>query len=153
MNRGEETDEEFRQLCQLLYDVGCVAKSDELLRANATEGDNNHALYMRLHGANAEIQFNQAVDCFQRQFGVALTRQRSPRYLNVVYSSKPLSVPNNVVKKLFALLTREAEVDVIYHGPCEIVADVFGTIAEDSAAVEGQPLSYNDGEWKVEIFN
>jgi hypothetical protein len=150
MNQGEETDEDFRQLCQLLYDVGCVAKSEELLRANAKEGDNNHALYMRLHGTLAEEKLIQAVDYLERQFGIALTRLRSPRYLNVVYSSKPLSVPSDVEKRLFALLTKEAEVDVIYYGPGEIVADVFEMASDESVAVKGQPLVYDHGVWKVQ---
>src|SRR5690242_20739309 len=42
MNRGAETKEEFLRLCQLLFDVGSVAVSEDLLRRNL-DGYEGHA--------------------------------------------------------------------------------------------------------------
>ena len=71
MNRGEETKEEFLQLCQLLFAVGSIAASEILLRRNLDcyEG---HALYFRLHGTAKQEEFAAAIEGFKSQFKVDL---------------------------------------------------------------------------------
>ena len=52
MEHGEESNEEFCHLCELLHDVGEEAKAEYLLRRNLTEGQITHDLYIRLHFLN-----------------------------------------------------------------------------------------------------
>jgi hypothetical protein len=71
MNRGEETKEEFLQLCQLLFDVGSVAASEILLRRNLDHYE-GHDLYVRLFGTTKQEEFQTAIEVFQSQFEVEL---------------------------------------------------------------------------------
>jgi hypothetical protein len=55
---GDETPEEFRLLCQLLFDYGKVAEAEYLLQRNLEARDENHALYLRLFGRAKEEEFS-----------------------------------------------------------------------------------------------
>jgi hypothetical protein len=67
MNRGEETKEEFRRLCQLLFDVGSIAAAEYLLRRNLDDYEGK-ALYTRLFGTAKQEEFDAAIEAFECQF-------------------------------------------------------------------------------------
>lgn len=89
---GDETPEEFRLLCQLLFDYGKVSEAEHLLRANLEEGDENHALYLRLFGKAKEEEFLRAIEDFQTAFNTKIHHKESFGFLHTVYELDPLPV-------------------------------------------------------------
>jgi hypothetical protein len=86
MNRGEETKEEFLQLCQLLFDVGSIAASEILLRRNLDYYE-GHALYVRLHGTAKQEEFATAIEAFKSQFEVDLVLIAEKEFLISLFRS------------------------------------------------------------------
>jgi len=86
MNRGEETETEFLQLCQLLFDVGSVAASELLLRRNLDSYE-GHALYVRLHGTAKQAEFDAAIEAFKSQFNMDLVLIAEKDFLVSVFRS------------------------------------------------------------------
>jgi hypothetical protein len=125
MNRGEETKEEFLQLCQLLFDVGSVDASEYLLRRNL-DYYAGHALYLRLFGTARQEEFDAAIEAFKSQFNVDLVLMAEKDFL----ISKFRSGSGQRRSDAFALLSR----------PCEIM---FGYIEQDK--IEAQVTLFAPG--------
>jgi hypothetical protein len=110
LRRGDETPEEFRRLCQLLFDNGKVSKAEYLLRRNLDEGDENHVLYLRLFGREKEAEFARAIEGFQAAFKAKLHHKKSFGFLYTAYELEPMSV-EEAYHPLFAEETVEVWFD------------------------------------------
>ncbi|MCE9547170.1 MAG: hypothetical protein K8T25_16980 [Planctomycetia bacterium] len=86
MNLGEESKEEFRRLCKLLFDAGSVAAAEILLRRNLDyyEGE---ALYLQLFGSTKEDEFVFAMEAFKSQFEIDLVLEKENQFLVSTYHS------------------------------------------------------------------
>jgi hypothetical protein len=113
MNRGEETKEEFLQLCQLLFDVGSVESSEYLLRRNLDYYE-GYSLYVRLFGTARQEEFDSAIEAFKSQFDVDLVLIAEKDFLILNFRADGGPPRSDA----FALLSR----------PCEIK---FGYIEQD----------------------
>jgi hypothetical protein len=120
MNRGEETGEEFRRLCELLVEVGSAAAGEHLLRRNLDfyEG---RALYDRLFGTAKPDEFAAAVAAFASQFAVELVPVAAPDFLVATFRTG--GGPQR--PDAFALLSRPCEVKIGYVERDRIEADVI----------------------------
>jgi hypothetical protein len=119
MNRGEETKQEFRRLCRLLFDVGAVAESEYLLRRNVGyyEGE---SLYDQLFGRAKLDEFEAAIAAFKSQFDLELALIEVNDFLISTFLSEggpPRSDP-------FALLSRPCEIKIGYIKQDRIEADL-----------------------------
>jgi hypothetical protein len=92
MHFGDETPEEFRLMCQLLFDYGGISDAEQLLRNNLEEGDETHALYLRLFGREKEEEFAKAIEDFQTAFKAKLRHKETSGFLNTAYELEPLPV-------------------------------------------------------------
>ena len=68
---GEETEDEFRRLVELLARVDEQDTAEYLLRRNLTT-EEDRALYARLFASSAEEHFRSAQEQFAREFGLSL---------------------------------------------------------------------------------
>ena len=117
---GDETPEEFRRLCQLLFDQGKVAKAEYLLRRNLEEGDENHALYLRLFGRAKEEEFLRAIENFQTAFNAKLRHKESYGFLYRAYGPELCSVE----EAPFPVFAEACEVRFDYSEEDAITAEV-----------------------------
>jgi hypothetical protein len=124
LGRGDETPEEFRLLCQLLFNHGKVAKAEYLLRRNLEEGDENHALYLRLFGRAREQVFLRAIEDFQTAFNANLLHKESYGFLHRMYELESYSV-------------EEAPFSVFADESCEVYFDYS---EEDAVTAEVDSL-------------
>lgn len=146
MNRGEETQEEFLQLCQLLFDVGSVAASEILLRRNL-DGDEAHSLYVRLFGTAKEEVFHTAIETFQSQFDVDLVLIAEKDFLVSVFHTDggpsrfdDLSLLSRPCEIKFGYIEQDkVEADVTLHDPGR---DIFD-------ADECLLLFFVNGVWEI----
>ncbi|QDU28257.1 hypothetical protein ETAA8_33570 [Anatilimnocola aggregata] len=118
LSRGEETKEEFLQLCQLLFDVGSISASEILLRRNLDYYE-GHALYVRLHGSAKQEEFATAIAAFKSQFEVDLVLMAENYFLVSMFRS------NGGPRRFDDL--------VLLSSPCEIK---FGYIEQDKVEAD-----------------
>ncbi len=146
MNRGEETKEEFLQLCQLLFDVGSVAASEYLLRRNLVYYE-GRALYVRLFGTARQEEFDAAIEAFQSQFDVELVRVTERDFLVSTFRSDGGPPRSDA----FALLSRPCEIKFGYIEQDRIEADV--TLLDPGRDVfdadECMLLFFVNGVWEL----
>jgi hypothetical protein len=145
MNRGEETKEEFLQLCQLLFDVGSVAASEYLLRRNLDYYE-GHALYGRLFGTARQEEFEAAIEAFKSQFDVDLVLMAEKDFLISRFRSD--GCPQRSAD--FALLSRPCEIKFGYIEQDVIEADVtlFAPGRDVLDADECMVLFFVNGVWE-----
>ena len=119
LNRGEETNEEFLRLCQLLFDVGSVAAAEILLRRNLDyyEGE---ALYATLFGTEKQDEFDAAIQAFELQFNVQLSLKERTNFLELTFHSDGGPPRSDD----FSLLSRQCEIQIGYIEQDKIEADV-----------------------------
>lgn len=122
LHRGEETPEEFRLLCQILFEQGKVSKAEYLLRRNLEEGDENHALYLRLFGRVKEQEFSRAIQDFQTAFKANLHHKESYSFLHSVYELEPFSLE----EAPFPVFAEACEVGFYYSEQDAVTAEVDG---------------------------
>jgi hypothetical protein len=146
MNRGEETKEEFLQLCQLLFDVGSVEASEYLLRRNLGYYE-GRALYVRLFGTARQEEFDAAIEAFKSQFGVDLVLIAKKDFLVSTFRSDGGSPRFDA----FALLSRPCEIKFGYIEQDKIEADV--TLLDPGREVfdadECMLLFFLNGVWEL----
>jgi hypothetical protein len=120
MSRGEETKEEFLQLCQLLFNVGSVRGSEYLLRRNLDYYE-GQALYVRLFGTVKQEEFEAAIEAFKSQFDVDLVLIAEKDFLVSTFRS------NGGQPRFddFALLSKPCEIKFGYVEQDKIEADVI----------------------------
>jgi hypothetical protein len=146
MNRGEETKEEFRYLCRLLFDVGAVADAEYLLRRNLEDYE-GEALYVQLFGTAKQDEFEAAIEAFKSQFQVDLVRARKGDFLVLRFHSDggPPRWDN------FALLSRPCEIKIGYIERDTIEADI--TLLDHGREVfdadECMLLFFVNGVWEI----
>jgi hypothetical protein len=146
MDRGEESKEEFLQLCQLLFDVGSVAASEHLLRRNLDfyEG---HALYVQLFGTTRQDEFDTAIEAFKRQFKLEMVHLVVREFLVWTFRSDGGTPRSDA----FALLSRPCEITFSYAEQDKIEADVtlLGPWQEVFGPDEWMQLFFVSGAWKL----
>jgi hypothetical protein len=147
MNHGEETKEEFLQLCQLLFDVGSVKASEYLLRRNLDYYE-GHALYLRLFGTARQEEFDAAIEAFKSQFNVDLVVIAEKDFLVSKYRSEGGPPRSDD----FALLSRPCEIKFGYIEQDTIEADVtlFAPSRDVLGADECMVLFFVNGVWEDE---
>lgn len=123
LTSGDDTEEDFLRLCQLLLAADERSKAMELLLANCTEGDPAHVLF-EAEFPDAERQFERAVAAFGKQFGCELSLVRSRRPLSGVYrcSSTPASSSDDT-GEIIQNIT-DSEIEITYEVTGDIVADI-----------------------------
>ena len=151
LSLGEESNEEFLELCKLLFDVGENSLSEELLIANMDSGSPEFDLYQKLFGCNAIREFSLSIEAFESQFRVRLTDCYEFRVLEKQCRCTRVST--------------EVELDqtIEYVLSCEIVSCKFclsrqdaiecnlvGFEKEDSPTGHGVILWWKPPSWKVE---
>jgi hypothetical protein len=146
MNRGEETEEEFRRLCQLLFDVGSIAAAEYLLRRNL-DGYDGEALYTRLFGTAKQEEFDAAIEAFEAQFNLELAPVAQRGFLVSMFRSD--GGPSR--SDAFALLSRPCEVKVGYIEQERVEADITLLDAGREAfdADECMLMFFVNGVWEV----
>jgi hypothetical protein len=146
MNRGEETKEEFLQLCQFLFDVGSVEASEYLLRRNLDYYE-GHSLYVRLFGTARQEEFHAAIEAFKSQFDVDLVLIAEKDFL----VSKFRTDGGPPRSDAFALLSRPCEIKFGYIEQDKIEADV--TLLDPGREVfdgdECMLLFFLNGVWEL----
>jgi hypothetical protein len=121
---GDENEQDFIRLCELLRKHGFAEESEELLRANVVEkGDAIHQAYTRSHGHTASDVLSRAIADFSQQLGVTLELVREPGFLRFEYLSKPDAVPNDLDPAFMRFLRNPCLVEFKYD-PQGCVADV-----------------------------
>src|SRR5438128_8649027 len=106
MNRGEETKEEFRRLCQLLFDVGSVGAAEILLRRNLDYYE-GRALYTQLFGTAKQEEFDAAIEAFKSQFNLELVLVTQNDFLISTFHADGGAPRSDA----FALLSRPCEIE------------------------------------------
>lgn len=109
MNRGEETAEEVRRLCQLLSDVGSFSAAEYLLRRNL-EYYEGRALYTQLFGTAKQDEFQSAVAAFKAQFNLELILVAQNDFLVSTFHADAGPPRSDA----FALLSRPCEIKIGY---------------------------------------
>jgi hypothetical protein len=89
MERGEETEGEFRRLCELLHTVGETKEGEYLLRRNLAYYEGLET-YQRLFGTAIPDNFSRAIASFAEEFGLHLTLRRERAFLDQECQSVPL---------------------------------------------------------------
>jgi hypothetical protein len=138
MNKGQDTDEEFIELCCLLEQFGYSNIAKELLIANTT----GHGLQFDLltqKYPHITKDFQYALSRFETQFGVSLTLTKSIRAFSGIFRFRVLSLPGILG---FAKQGDKGEVHITYHASGETFADVFVNRTRVSF-----PLKFEDGDW------
>lgn len=146
MNCGEETDEEFLRLCQLLFDVGSVAASELLLRRNIDYyGGRN--LYITLFGTAKQEEFDTAIEAFQSQFGLELVLV-AQRYFLVTTYRFPGGSPRS---DRFALLSQPCKIEFGYIEQEKIEANITLLVPDRDVfdADECLLLFFINGVWEI----
>ena len=146
MNRGDETKEEFLQLCQLLFDVGSIAASELLLRRNLDYYE-GHALYVRLHGTAKQEEFAVAIEAFKSQFEVDLVLMAEKDFLISLFRSDGGTPRFDGL----GLLSRSCEIKFGYIEQDKVEADLtlLDPGREDFDADECLLLFFVNGVWEV----
>jgi len=121
MDRGEETKEEFRTLCQLLYNVGSLDAAEILLRRNLDYYE-GMALYTRLFGTAKPDEFQVAIETFKSQFGLELSPVDEQEESFLESDFRTDGGPPRADE--FELLSRPCEVRIGYIEDDKIEADV-----------------------------
>jgi hypothetical protein len=119
VNRCEESKDDFLCLCQLLFDVGAIADSEYLLRRNMDyyEGE---SLYHRLFGTAKQEEFDAAVQAFESQFSVQLSRTENSDFLVSLFRAEGGPPRSDE----FELLSQQCEIKIGYIEQDKIEADV-----------------------------
>lgn len=146
MNRGEETKEEFRRLCQLLHDVGSVAAAEILLRRNLDHYEGG-ALYTRLFGTAKQVEFNAAIEAFTSQFALELVLVTQNDFLVSTFHADAGRSRSDA----FALFSRPCEIKFGYIEQAKIEADI--TLRDPGRDVfdadECLLMFFVNGVWKI----
>ena len=146
MYRGDETPDEFRRLCQMLFEVGATADSEYLLRRNVSDA-NDAALYAKLFGTTKQGDFDTAVAAFECQFEIELSLVEQHDFLVCKYHSNGCPPRDDA----FRLLSRPCEVEIAYIERDQIEAEIV--IDEPSRTVfdlgECLSLSFINGVWEI----
>ena len=119
MNRGEESQDDFLRLCQLLFDVGSVADSEYLLRRNM-EYYEGESLYGRLFGTAKQEEFATAIDGFRSQFDLKLTLAEKNDFLETTFHSEGGPPRSDE----FQLLSHPCEIKIGYIQQNKVEADI-----------------------------
>lgn len=146
MNCGEETKEEFRCLCQLLFEVGSVAAAELLLRRNLDyyEGE---ALYTRLFGTAKQEEFDAAIEMFKSQFSIDLVQVAQREFLVSVFRTDGGPPRSDA----FALLSRPCEIKFGYIEQEKVEADItlLDPDREVFDAEECMLMFFVNGVWEI----
>jgi hypothetical protein len=146
MNRGEETDDDFLRLCQLLFDVGSVAAAELLLRRNL-DYYQGEALYARLFGTAKQEEFDAAIEAFTLQFSLDVVLVAQREFLVAVFHTHG-GPPRSGA---FALLSKPCEIRFGYIEPEKVEADIVlldpGRTVFD--AEECLLLFFVNGVWEI----
>jgi len=146
MNRGEETEEEFRRLCQLLFDVGSVDAAEILLRRNVA-GDKDRALYTQLFGTAKPDEFDDAIEAFKRQFNLELVFTAHKDFLVSTFHTNEGSPRSDE----FPLLSRPCEIKFGYIEKDMIEADITLLTPRRPDVLDADEcmlMFFVDGAWK-----
>jgi hypothetical protein len=146
MNRGEETNEEFLRLCQLLFDVGSVAAAEILLRRNLDFYEGG-VLYARLFGPAKQDEYEAAIEAFRSQFNLEMVLVAHDSFLVSTFRTdggRPRS-------DAFALLSHACEIRFGYVEPEKVEADVILLDPGRSVfhADECLLMSFVNGVWEI----
>ena len=146
MGRGEETDEEFLQLCQLLFDAGAVEDAEYLLRRNISY-DGGLSLYERLFGDTKPTEFEKAIKAFQEQFEVRLENKRDRDFLDAEFFSPGATR----VEGDFELLRKACDVTISYSDQFVVEADIVLHDPTREVFFEGEDLllKFIEGKWEL----
>ncbi len=146
MNRGEETKEEFRQLCHLLFDVGSVAASEYLLRRNLDYYEGG-PLYLQLFGTARQEEFDAAIEAFKSQFDLELALVSEKAFLVSTFRADGGPPRSDA----FELLSRPCDIKFGYIEQGKIEADVTLLDPEREAfdADECMLLFFMNGVWEL----
>jgi hypothetical protein len=147
MEQGEDTEEDFLRLCQLLYTVGHRAKSEYLLRRNLEEGEPGHDLYIGLFGTVKQEEFESAVEAFKSQFDVEISFVEKCDFLDWEFHSQGGPPRSDA----FALLERPCEVRFSYSDETRIECNVV--LLDPTRTVfkadERLFMYYLNGVWEI----
>lgn len=148
LDHGNETEEDFIRLCDLLYAHGEPAKSEELLRCNiAEEGDAYYRAYRRLHDFTADIGFEKCILAFEAQFGVQFKKVMNSRFLRRDYISEPTIITVNTDPDIARFLATPCRVEFRYH-PDGCIADIY-SIATTFPESDYLLLKFSVDSWSV----
>jgi len=136
---GEESNEDFRALCQLLYDAGEKASAEHLLRRNL-EYYEGHAQYSELFGTAKQEEFDSSIESFKSQFHVELEFVKHHDFLDDVYRIWQHALPD-VGSQRFAIGNT---VNFSYSLPNVIEAEIEDPVGEVSLC-----LSWVNGVWEA----
>jgi hypothetical protein len=146
MIRGEETKEEFRRLCELLFTVGAVADAELLLRRNL-DFYKGEVLYKQLFGTAKQEEFDAAIESFKIQFNIELEMTAKRDFLVTIFRSH--GGPPRFDE--FALLSRPCEIKFGYIEQERVEADV--TILDPGRDVlhadECMLMFFINGIWEI----
>jgi hypothetical protein len=146
MDRGEEADEEFLRLCQLLFDVGSTNAAEYLLRRNL-DYYGGRDLYTRLFGRAKEEEFDAAIEAFKSQFDLELVLVAQNDFLVSTFHSSGAPPRSDD----FALLSRPCEIRFGYVEQENIEANI--TLLDPGRDVFGPDewlwLFFVNGVWEI----
>jgi hypothetical protein len=147
MHNGLESKEQFRRLCQLLYEVGATDDAEYLLRRNL-EFYEGRPLYFQLFGTVKQEEYDRSIEAFQQQFGLTLRLHRSNDFLVSIFHTNG-GPPRSAV---FALLSQPCEIKIGYIEKDRIEADV---VLHDPGrdvfnADENMLLFFVNGVWELD---
>jgi hypothetical protein len=146
MNRGEETKQEFRHLCQLLFDVGSVSAAEILLRRNADHYE-GRALYAQLFGTAKQDEFESAIEAFKSQFNLELMLAAKNDFLVSTFHTDGGPPRSDA----FALLSGPCEIKIGYIEENKVEANV--TLLDPARDVfdadENMLLFFVQGVWEI----
>lgn len=146
MNRGEESEDDFLRLCQLLFDVGSVADSEYLLRRNLEYYD-GESLYKRLFGTVKQGEFDSAIDAFKSQFDLNITLAEKNGFLETTFHSDG-GPPRSDDLRLFS---HTCEIKVGYIQQDKIEADIV-LLAPDRDVFDADEclfMCFVNGVWEI----
>ena len=143
MNTGDETDQEFIRLCDLLCQFGFAEVAKGLLIANSNGEDQAFNVLINLF-PDCKITYDAAMDAFRSQYEVSLVLDHQERAFCSVYSFDSESFPR-IVNDANRVKTTQFEVQFTLEPDGIVVADAYTT--DNSWAV---PLKFGDAEWSVD---
>lgn len=130
LGQGEETEEQFRRLCQVLYELDEKAEAEYLLRRNLEEGDENHKLYLQLFGTLKIDELRAAINAFEAQFEAKLEFIEKLGFLDETYRCSKLT---------------------LFEGPCEVRFDYAEkNVITADACSDGD--DYLILHWKIKLW-
>lgn len=146
MYRGDETPDEFRRLCELLFEVGATVDSEYLLRRNVSDAV-DEALYAELFGTSKREDFDAAVAAFRCQFEIELSLVQEHDFLVCKFRSVGCRRRDDA----FRLLSCPCEVEIGFIERDRIEAEIV--LDEPGRTVFNQDeclsLNFISGVWEI----